>query len=306
MLSTRKLKKFTRSLRPAMGSFAIRCLGRLPLSAARPLGKAIARLTYVSNARAVQLSRDNIQRCLPHLGPTQREALVKESLVQTAITALEAPAIWAQPYAKLRSYIVGSEGFELIEAQQVSGRGLLLLAPHLGNWEFLGPVLPHRLKQLTYMYQPTGIPTIDELIIQGRSKDGVRLAPTSRKGVSQVLKALQGGEVVAILPDQVPDEGAGQMADFFEQPAYTMTLVYKLIQRTGCDVLMIYGKRMPKGFHLVVREADPAIHDADLRKSLDALNHSIELCVMEIPAQYQWEYKRFKGTLQNPTLSASD
>lgn len=306
MPPTRKLKKFTRSLRPTMGSFAIRCLGRLPLPMARPVGKAIARVTYLSRARAVQISRDNIQRCLPHLSPTQREALVKESLVQTAITALEAPAIWAQPYTKLRSYIVGTEGFELIEAQQATGRGLLLLAPHLGNWEFLGPVLPRRLEQLTYMYQPTGMPTVDKLIVQGRSKDGVKLAPTSRKGVSQVLKALQGGEVVAILPDQVPDEGAGHVAEFFAQPAYTMTLVYKLIQRTGCDVLMIYGKRVPKGFHLVVREADPAIKDSDLRKSLDALNHSVELCVMEVPEQYQWEYKRFKGTRQNPTLPASD
>lgn len=297
MFRKRQLKKMTRRLRPAIGSFAIRSLGRLPLSLARPIGTAIARLSYLAGARAVDISRDNIRRCFPDLDPARRETLVKESLVQTAITALEAPAIWAQSYARLQPYIASFENFELIEAQQASGRGLLLLAPHLGNWEFLGPVLPNQLEQITYMYQPTGMTAIDNLIVEGRSKDGVKLAPTTRKGVSQVLKALQAGEAVAILPDQVPDEGAGQVASFFSQPAYTMTLVYKLIQRTGCDVLMIYGKRVAGGFHLVVREADQAIKDSDLRTSLDALNRSVENCVREVPEQYQWEYKRFKGPL---------
>ncbi|MCW8195555.1 lysophospholipid acyltransferase family protein [Proteobacteria bacterium 005FR1] len=291
----RQLKKFTRGLRPALGSHAIRLAGHLPLGAARALGAAIGKLTYAVGGRTVEVSRENLQRCFPDLAPERREVLIRESLVQTAMTAAEAPAIWAQPWSRMHRWVRSLDGFSLIERQQQTGRGLLLLAPHLGNWEIMGPVMPRCVNDITFMYQPTGMEAIDELMIHGRSKDGVKLAPTTRKGVSQVLKALQAGEVVSILPDQVPDEGSGQVADFFGHPAQTMTLVYKLIQRTGCDVLMIFAKRVSGGFQIVVREADPAISNPDMAVSLAALNRSVEACVREIPEQYQWEYKRFKG-----------
>ncbi|MGQ9424825.1 lysophospholipid acyltransferase family protein [Gilvimarinus sp. F26214L] len=291
----RQLKRTTRRLRPAIGSLAIRSVGRLSIPAARRLGRLIGRITYKVGGRSVDVSRQNLQRCFPELTPDQREALVRESLIHTAMTATEAPVIWAQPFSRLERYLVSVEGFELIEEQQASGRGLLLLAPHLGNWEFMGPVIPRRLAAVSFMYQPTGMEAVDKLMIEGRSKDGIKLAPANRQGVSRVLKALQAGEVVSILPDQVPDAGGGELAPFFGHNALTMTLVYKLVQRTKCDVLMIYAKRVPEGFRLVVREAQPGLKADDMAESLDALNRSVETCVREAPEQYQWEYKRFKG-----------
>lgn len=289
------LKQVTRRLRPLLGSLAIRSLGYLPLSLARPLGAVVGGLGYRAAPRTRQISRENVRRCLPGLTPPERERLVKESLRHTAITAAEAPAIWTQPWARLKHWVVGLEGFDLLQEQQATGRGLLLLAPHLGNWEIMGPVMPRHLQDITFMFQPTGMEAIDRLMIEGRSRHGVKLAPTTRKGVSQVLKALQRGEAVAILPDQVPERGAGQVAEFFGRPAYTMTLVHKLIQRTGCDVLMVYAKRVAGGFQLVMREADAAIADRRASVSLEALNRSVEACVREVPEQYQWEYKRFKS-----------
>lgn len=288
-------KVLARRLRPALGSFAIRGLAHLSLPLARSLGALIGRIGYRAAARTRQISRDNVRRCFPELAASEQERLVRESLRHTAMTAAEAPAVWSQPWSRLETSVAGLEGFELIERQQATGRGLLLLAPHLGNWEVMGPVMPRYLRHITFMFQPTGMEDIDRLMIEGRSRHGVKLAPTSRKGVSRVLKALQRGEAVAILPDQVPERGAGEVANFFGQPAYTMTLVHKLIQRTGCDVLMIYARRVRRGFQLVVREADPAIRDERSAVSLDALNRSVEACVREVPEQYQWEYKRFKG-----------
>ncbi|MEX1033980.1 MAG: lysophospholipid acyltransferase family protein [Cellvibrionaceae bacterium] len=294
MSRKRPLKKFTRRVRPALGSLAIRILGRLPLLVNRGIGGFVGRISYGFGGRPVEISRDNVNRCFPDMDPAGQAALVRSSLVHTAMTALEAPSIWIQAPEKLRCYVVGVDGFARVEQQQTSGRGLLLLAPHLGNWEIMGPWLPPRLKHITFMYQPSGMDAIDDLMLRGRGRAGIKLAPASRKGVSQVLKALQAGEVVAILPDQVPDEGAGRAAHFFGQPAQTMTLIHKLVQRTDCDVLMIFAKRVTDGYEVVVREADRAIKDREMASSLNALNRSVEACVREIPEQYQWEYKRFK------------
>lgn len=285
----------TRSVRPFLGAAAIRLVGKLSIPASRRLAALLAQCSYRLGGRSAKTSRENLARCLPELSTSEREKLVRQGLVNMAQTALEAFVIWRQPFERIsRSCTVDFDGFELIDAQQNTGRGLLLLAPHLGNWEIMGPIMPHRVKAITYMFQPSGMAAIDELMIQGRSKDGVKLAPTNRQGVSQLLKALRSGEVVSILPDQVPDQGSGLVAPFFGQPAYTMTLVHKLIQRTQCDVLMIFAKRTPEGFVLTVRQPDSRIGDPDAGISLAALNQSVENCVREAPEQYQWEYKRFK------------
>ena len=56
--------------------------------------------------------------------------------------------------------------------------------------------------------------------------------------------------------------------------------------------------RLPngEGFEMIFRPADPEIYSDDIETSVTALNRSIEACVAEKPEQYQWEYKRFKGT----------
>lgn len=57
---------------------------------------------------------------------------------------------------------------------------------------------------------------------------------------------------------------------------------------------MGYVKRVRGGFELVFAEPDAGIYSEDAITSLTAMNRSVEACVADAPAQYQWEYKRFK------------
>lgn len=145
------------------------------------------------------------------------------------------------------------------------------------------------------MYQPFPIPALDKLILEGRSKNNISMAPTNRKGVSMLLKALQGGTLVGVLPDQVPERDAGGEAiEFFGRPAMTMTLVSSLINRTQCRAVAVFAKRVKGGFKLITIAADPQIYSEDPLQSLRGMNASVEACVRLAPAQYQWEYNRFR------------
>jgi KDO2-lipid IV(A) lauroyltransferase len=110
------------------------------------------------------------------------------------------------------------------------------------------------------------------------------------------LKALQSGEIIAVLPDQVPADESGMYAPFFGVPALTMTLVSKLTQRTGAKVFCGFAQRLPKGkgFKVVLQEANPAVFSNNLEESITGLNESVEHSVELAVAQYQWEYKRFR------------
>ena len=175
-----------------------------------------------------------------------------------------------------------------------SGKGLLILAPHLGNWEVLGLHLSS-LGKVTNLYQPPKLAAFDTLIRSSREKSGATLVPTTTKGVAALLKNLRNGGIAGILPDQNPnDENSGHFAPFFGQPAFTMVLIHRLIQKTGCRAVFAFAKRIPGGFELVYREPPEEIYSDDMEAALAALNKGTEALVTEAPEQYQWEYKRFK------------
>jgi KDO2-lipid IV(A) lauroyltransferase len=178
-------------------------------------------------------------------------------------------------------------------------RGVLILAPHHGNWEMVGLYLGQRYG-ITSMYLPSQGAAVDELVRSGRSRSGATLVPADTSGVRAVLKVLKSGGIAGMLPDQVPKGAGAEPSPFFGQSALTMTLASNLLQKTGARAIFAFALRLPEGgFKLVFREPDPAIYSDDLAQSLAGLNRGVENCAREQPEQYQWEYKRFKGLSRN-------
>ena len=266
----------------------------LPLPWARALGGLIGIWCWLLPSRWKATSLTNLALCLPELADSERQTLARHSLQETAKTAIEACLIWNRSPAWLRQQIREVEGEVLLTSKLAKGRGVLVLAPHMGNWEML-PVYFSAFAQLTAMYQPAKHGPFNDYIYAGRKRLCTSLVPTSSQGVRGLIKALRRGEIVIVLPDQVPDRGAGeQLSTFFDQPALTMTLIHGLIQRTGCEACVSYVERLPQGFKLCVFEPAQGISAEPLSVSVDALNASVEACVRRAPAQYQWEYKRFR------------
>lgn len=272
----------------------IKFFALLPLGFLRAIGATLGRCWWLVNGRAAKITAENIRLCFPELSPAEQRALAQQSLQETAKTAMEAGAIWRNSWEWLDSKIVTKEGDDLLRRKLAEGKGVLVLAPHHGNWEVVAPYLAS-VARLTAMYQPVDNLKMDALVLAGRSKLNISMAPTNRKGVMMLFKALQAGTIVGILPDQVPaPDAGGEVAPFMGQPALTMTLVHGLIQRTGCAVCSCYAERIAGGFKIVVMEADPAIFSEDQPSSVAGLNASVAACVKRAPAQYQWEYKRFR------------
>lgn len=273
----------------------IRGIGALPLSISRTIGTLLGSSASVLNTRAARVTQKNLSICFPHLHDLERNRLAKQSLRHTGKLAAEVCAILSKPADKTFALIKGTEGEELVHSALSNGKGLLVLAPHLGNWEVLGIALT-RYAPVTNLYQPPKQAGLDSLIIQGRAKSGATLAPTSPKGVAALLRQLRANGICGILPDQNPnDKNGGDFAPFFGEPAFTMTLVHKLIQRTGCKAVFAFAKRRRDGyFDVVYRAPPPGIYSDHPMLSLKALNLGVENLVREAPEQYQWEYKRFK------------
>ncbi|WGL15351.1 lysophospholipid acyltransferase family protein [Microbulbifer bruguierae] len=272
---------------------ALKLVGRLPLRWSRRLGSAAGRMAVWCRSDNLRVSRINLQRCYPEMPAAERETLARSSVVNTVITGFEVATLWRQPWSASEDSIVRVRNQQLLSDGVEDGRGVLVLAPHIGNWEIFGQFLA-TVGPTTSLYAPPKITALDPLIRAGREKTGAHLVPTNVRGVRALLKALKEGGIVGVLPDQEPDLSGGDYAPFFGQPTLTMTLAYNLIQRTGCKVVFGFGKRQEEGFELVFLPAEQAIFSDEIKVSLAALNRGVESCIAEAPAQYQWEYKRFR------------
>jgi Kdo2-lipid IVA lauroyltransferase/acyltransferase len=273
---------------------ALRLASYLPLPVLQLLGRMLGYCGWYFHSKARRITEINLHYCLPQLDRRARKTLARKSLLNAVICTLEMAALWHKPKSWITTKIIGIKGLSLFEDYLKKEAGLLLLAPHIGNWEILNVQLSE-YSQILSLYKPHPLVELDKLMLNARTRLGGDFAPTERNSVKLLLNQLKKGQTACILPDQVPiDDNSAISAPFFGHQAKTMTLIYRLIQKTRCNVLFVYCERVSGGFVTVFKEADQAIYNSDKLISVTALNNSIEQCVLDVPEQYQWGYKRFK------------
>lgn len=252
-------------------------------------------IAWHSHSVVRKVTEVNLVLCYPMLADDQRKKLAKLSVYHTMLTALEIPAVWINPADESLARISAVDGKELVDEAQKAGKGVIVIAPHLGNWEILGYYLATHYSLIS-LYKPPQHEWMEEISRQGRMKIGSKLAPTNKKGVLAVLKALKAGEVTGILPDQIPDKGNGvAYVPFFGHNVATMTLIPNLLQRGNAIAVAAFAQRLQDGtFKIIFRSVPEDLYNADETIAATALNKTVEDLVNIAPEQYQWEYKRFR------------
>src|SRR5207244_10747297 len=134
---------------------------------------------------------------------------------------------------------------------------------------------------------------VERLMRAGRGRSNVRLVPADLTGVREIFRALQRGEAVGFLPDQVPGVGEGEWSEFFGRPAYTMTLAAKLTERENTACFLAFARRLPRGegYAIYLRPLTAARAGESATRRL---NRALEELVAECPEQYLWGYTRYK------------
>jgi KDO2-lipid IV(A) lauroyltransferase len=275
-----------------IGIGLIRLVSFLPLPAAHALGAMIGKIMWFTDAS--RIAKINLRICYPDHSEAEIDRLARESLIALGKTFGEMGMSWMWPIAKVQKLITQVEGLDVLQKALDDKQGIILIAPHLGNWE----VLNHFFRQhlyMTVMYKPAKIPALDNFIFSTRKRVEVGLVPADRSGVEALYEILDKKGVIAVLPDQEPGLKSGVFAPFFGQAALTGKLIGELANNTSATLLCCYAKRLADGtYGVVVTPARSDIRNTDEVAAATALNASIEKCVNDCPEQYQWNYKRFR------------
>jgi Kdo2-lipid IVA lauroyltransferase/acyltransferase len=275
-------------------------VGLLPPVVQRAIASAVATLGRLAGSRESRVALRNLELAYPELSPDEREALRRAVLRTTALQTLETLRLWTRRPAQNLRMIREQHGVGLFDAALASGRGLIVVAPHYGNWELLNQWLAARTPiSILYRAPESAVGEAFLRLVRARAGDDSRVTQVRAEGpaVRQLWKTLRDGGVAGILPDQQPKAGDGEFVPFFGLPALTMTLVPRLAERTGATVLYAYCERIDDGpaFALRIEPAPEGIADADVPRATAALNAGVEHIARRDPAQYQWTYKRYKA-----------
>ncbi|WP_029146732.1 lysophospholipid acyltransferase family protein [Methylophilus sp. 5] len=268
--------------------FFCKTIARLPLPWVHRLGVFFGYLSYLFDRKSNHIALANIQQSGLASNETHAQQLVKTSRIEAGKAILETFFIWGNPSAKLLPLIQQVYGWQHIADAQAHNKGLIFLTPHLGCFEITSIYYGARAP-ITVLYRPPKLQWLSELVVKGRQKGNVEMAPANASGVKKLLQALKAGQAIGILPDQIPRQGEGEWADFFGKPAYTMGLASKLASKADAVVIMAFGERLPagKGFNIHLTRIEDI-------STPTLLNQAIERQVAACPSQYLWQYNRHK------------
>ncbi|WP_148254461.1 lysophospholipid acyltransferase family protein [Aidingimonas lacisalsi] len=271
-----------------------RTLANRRLSTIWRLSRCVGPLIQRFSKRERQVTDINLGEVYPDLDAKARRRLSRESLVHSSATMFELGFAWMAPAPRVEAAIAEVHGRDLLDEARAEGRGVVVLAPHFGNWEVLNFWLSSHFP-FTAMYEPPKLAPLDPTIRRGRERMGANLVPTNARGIAALMKALKRSEAVGILPDQTPSWGSGVFAPFFGRQAYTATLLPKLVSRTQARVVTGVARRLPgRGFAIHFLDADERVYDSDETTSATGVNACVEAAIALDPPQYQWEYKRYR------------
>ena len=166
-------------LKGALAVGFLRLFALLPWGAVQATGSAIGWLMWKLPNGSREVVRINLAKCFPERSAAERERLVGQTLRDIGKTLTESACAWIWPVERTLGLVREVEGLEVLQAALASGKGVVGVASHLGNWEVLNHYFCSQCKPVIF-YRPPKLQALDELLQKQRAQLGNRVAPAAR------------------------------------------------------------------------------------------------------------------------------
>lgn len=177
------------------------------------------------------------------------------------------------------------------------GKGALVFASHLANWELPALAAPAYGLESAVLFRRPNIAAVDRAIQDIRSVNMGTMIATTHDAPLRLAQALQSGIHVGMLVDQ--HFGRGVDVTFFGRPAKANPLLARLARQVECPIHGVRIIRLPNHrFRIEVSDEVAPVRDAegkiDVQGTTQAINSVIEGWVREHPEQWLWLHRRWR------------
>jgi KDO2-lipid IV(A) lauroyltransferase len=175
----------------------------LPLRAAFALGNGLGFCAWIVLGKYRRLGFRNIEIAFgAEKSPPKMRRLVRRHFQRLGANLLSGLKLAAMPLDKARAN-VQFENADAAHRELRSGRPVVLILSHIGNWELQAQMLPVAIGYVrnSTIYQPLKNRYIDKHVCTLRGRAGVELFDRN-EGFQKAIELLRGGGAIGILSDQ--------------------------------------------------------------------------------------------------------
>lgn len=274
----------------------------IPVGCLYAFAKNIAALAYIFAKKQKKIALHSLNIAFgQEKSPREIEKIAKDCFVFMAKSAVELMFFFDKPL-DLRKR-VEIQGRQNLDKALASGKGVILVSAHFGNF----PLLLGRLAIDGYkaggIMRPMHDPRMEKIFSDKRVKFGVRTIYSQPRNecVNNTIIALRNNELVFIPIDQHFGTG-GILVDFFGEKAATATGPVILAQRTKAALLPCFIIRQPDDRHKIIFEEEIELKEGKdpqetVLINIQKLTDIIESYIRRYPAQWGWIHRRWKGKL---------
>ena len=282
-------------LKGAIAVGLLKTLALLPWGGVQAVGSLVGWLMWKLPTRSRDVTRINLSHCFPELPAEQLTQLQGRALRGIGKTFVESACAWIWPASKSIDKVHQVEGLEVLEQALASGKGVVGITSHLGNWEVLNHFYCNTCKPIIF-YRPPKIQAVDELLQKQRVQLGNRVAPSTREGILSVIKEVRRGGAVGIPADPEPSLNSGVFVPFLGTQALTSKFVPGMLAGHKAVGVFLHAVRLPddSGFKVIIEAAPEGMYDENTEVAVAAMSAKIADYVRQYPDQYMWSMKRFK------------
>jgi KDO2-lipid IV(A) lauroyltransferase len=177
------------------------------------------------------------------------------------------------------------------------GKGALVFAAHLANWELPALAGPAFGLQSGYLFRRPNIASIDTAVQRIRAVNMGEMIPTTREAPFKIAEALERGSHVGMLVDQY--FGRGVEVTFFGRTTKANPMLARLARQVSCPIYGVRIVRLPNNrFRAELSEEIAPIRDAsgeiDVQATTQRITSVIEGWIRENPEQWLWLHRRWR------------
>jgi KDO2-lipid IV(A) lauroyltransferase len=272
--------------------------GRLPFGLTKILGPMLAGAALRVMTRTRRRVTTHLAIAFPELDDRRRDAIMRGCSRHFGLMLAEVARLWRAGPGYVEA-VCEIEGLGHLQRALESGRGVMFVTAHCGNWELLSARMPMAGIPLITAVRELNDPRLNRLVTASRTRFGTEVVPRGPAAGRQLARALGRNKVCGLLIDQDIRDVPGVFVPFFGRPAWTPSGAATLSIRMKCPIVAGFIHRRPDGSHKA--EFDPPLAEPNggtledqVQELTAAATTAIERQIRAHPEQWVWMHRRWR------------
>jgi len=302
--AARKAYKYVKRNAGYYAFLALRAgVGSLPAGARLSVGEALGSIAYSLAGRERRRAMDSLSKAFGNEKPREElEQIARASFRNLGRCAAELCGLWRGKADQILPLFDDTEARPKIESHLASGRGVINVTAHLGNWELVGAWAAANGYPITVIARRIYFEKYNRMVVSMRERFGMQVIYQD-ESPRKLLRALRDGRILAILADQDVRRLDGVFVPFLGRPAFTPTGPVALALAAKVPMVFGHAVRVGRDRHKIVVSDTIEFDRSDKKKAVvegtRAWSAMVEAAIREYPEQWVWMHRRWRTKLSD-------